>query len=432
METLSPEESSQELQTPSSQEDLTPSQEEPTPSPQEVPLVEQQDGGNPGLHCSSSTESSLHAHSEEIEDQHGAREQTEECRAGIDEWEVEGCEEKREDGSESYKDDKQEEHTQVGKNSIANADNSKGSKKTSRRSGPIRVDVPPFAEFSRQPLTIPNFQPQPFSEPLRGYPMELKSGSFHLTSTSCPSVGTDMRPEGRSGAESCEETFPDSCSETCSTPYPSVSESCPKFYPVTPTESDRELYHSPQTEWYQEHSEEQQSFVNHEISPSEANSQINLNEELRPRGSVGSRLHHYDEHSGDEASSPDKGRSKVWRRSVEQECSELRREQFEGHTNLPMLDKAEKPEHDSVEDKPHAVEESADLSDDAISLAIKDIKEAIEEVKTKTVRSPYTPDKPTEPVWVMRRDVSPVEEYKLHSPSQSPPQLNSPQSTVRF
>ncbi|XP_077457145.1 amyloid-beta A4 precursor protein-binding family A member 1 [Stigmatopora argus] len=40
-----------------------------------------------------------------------------------------------------------------------------------------------------------------------------------------------------------------------------------------------------------------------------------------------------------------------------------------------------------------------------ISLAIKDIREAIEEVKTRTVRSPYTPDEPKEPIWVMRQDL---------------------------
>ncbi|XP_045436093.1 amyloid-beta A4 precursor protein-binding family A member 1 isoform X4 [Pipistrellus kuhlii] len=45
---------------------------------------------------------------------------------------------------------------------------------------------------------------------------------------------------------------------------------------------------------------------------------------------------------------------------------------------------------------------------DAISLAIKDIKEAIEEVKTRTIRSPYTPDEPKEPIWVMRQDISPT------------------------
>ncbi|XP_042343421.1 amyloid-beta A4 precursor protein-binding family A member 1 [Plectropomus leopardus] len=50
---------------------------------------------------------------------------------------------------------------------------------------------------------------------------------------------------------------------------------------------------------------------------------------------------------------------------------------------------------------------------DAISLAIKDIKEAIEEVKTRTVRSPYTPDEPKEPIWVMRQDLSPTAECEL-------------------
>ncbi|KAG9331487.1 hypothetical protein JZ751_018888 [Albula glossodonta] len=53
---------------------------------------------------------------------------------------------------------------------------------------------------------------------------------------------------------------------------------------------------------------------------------------------------------------------------------------------------------------------------DAISLAIKDIKEAIEEVKTRTVRSPYTPDEPTEPIWVMRQDLSPTGECDLQPP----------------
>ncbi|XP_072309188.1 amyloid-beta A4 precursor protein-binding family A member 1-like [Eucyclogobius newberryi] len=47
---------------------------------------------------------------------------------------------------------------------------------------------------------------------------------------------------------------------------------------------------------------------------------------------------------------------------------------------------------------------------DAISLAIRGIKEAIEEVKTRAVRSPYTPDQPVEPVWVMRQESSPTEE----------------------
>lgn len=425
MDTLSPEESSQEMLTPSSQEDLTPPQEEPTPSPQEVPPAEDQNGSIPGLHCSSSTESSLHAHSEQTEDQHREREQTEECEGETGELKVERCQE----NTKSQNEAEQEEQHQVEKDSMAITGSSKGSKKTSRRSGPIRVDVPPFAEFPRQPLPVPNFQSQPFTEPLRGFPVELKSGPVHLPSTS----STDMRSECQSGAESYEETFSDSSTEACSTSYPPVFESCPKFYPVTPTESDQDLYHSPQTGWYQKHSEEQHSFEkNPDMSTIEANPWISVHEDQRPWGSVGSRLHHYDEHSGDESRSPDRGRSKVWRHNVEEECSDIRTGQCEVCPHFPVMDREEKPDDDSGEDRPHAMQEPANTSGDAISLAIRDIKEAIEEVKTKTVRSPYTPDKPKEPVWVKRREVSPVEEHQPQccSPPQSPSQLPSPQNMV--
>ncbi|XP_049626893.1 amyloid-beta A4 precursor protein-binding family A member 1 isoform X2 [Suncus etruscus] len=54
---------------------------------------------------------------------------------------------------------------------------------------------------------------------------------------------------------------------------------------------------------------------------------------------------------------------------------------------------------------------------DAISLAIKDIKEAIEEVKTRTIRSPYTPDEPKEPIWVMRQDISPTRDCEDQRPA---------------
>ncbi|CAI5685834.1 unnamed protein product [Oreochromis niloticus] len=62
--------------------------------------------------------------------------------------------------------------------------------------------------------------------------------------------------------------------------------------------------------------------------------------------------------------------------------------------------------------EPVAVRNSVEKRD-AISLAIKDIKEAIEEVKNRTVRSPYTPDEPKEPIWVMRQDLSPTAECDL-------------------
>ncbi|XP_034055148.1 amyloid-beta A4 precursor protein-binding family A member 1 [Gymnodraco acuticeps] len=87
----------------------------------------------------------------------------------------------------------------------------------------------------------------------------------------------------------------------------------------------------------------------------------------------------------------------------------------------------------SPSEEPVAVRNSQDKRD-AISLAIKDIKEAIEEVKTRTVRSPYTPDEPKEPIWVMRQDLSPTAECDLQpslggdspgSDSPSPPGAES-------
>uniref|UniRef100_A0A8P4KK99 Amyloid beta protein binding family A member 1 n=1 Tax=Dicentrarchus labrax TaxID=13489 RepID=A0A8P4KK99_DICLA len=69
----------------------------------------------------------------------------------------------------------------------------------------------------------------------------------------------------------------------------------------------------------------------------------------------------------------------------------------------------------SPSEEPVAVRNSQEKRD-AISLAIKDIKEAIEEVKNRTVRSPYTPDEPKEPIWVMRQDLSPTAECDLQPP----------------
>ncbi len=66
----------------------------------------------------------------------------------------------------------------------------------------------------------------------------------------------------------------------------------------------------------------------------------------------------------------------------------------------------------SPSEEPVAIRNSQEKRD-AISLAIKDIKEAIEEVKNRTVRSPYTPDEPKEPIWVMRQDLSPTAECDL-------------------
>ena len=67
---------------------------------------------------------------------------------------------------------------------------------------------------------------------------------------------------------------------------------------------------------------------------------------------------------------------------------------------------------------------------DASSLAIKG---AIEEVKTGAMCSPYTPDEPREPIWVMRQDVSPTRDCDDQRPvdGDSPsPSSSSPMGAV--
>ncbi|KAG8595735.1 hypothetical protein GDO81_001606 [Engystomops pustulosus] len=156
---------------------------------------------------------------------------------------------------------------------------------------------------------------------------------------------------------------------------------------------------------------------------------------------LGARLHHYDERSDGESDSPEKEAefapyprmdSYEQEEDIDQIVAEVKQSM-----SSQSLDKA-------AEDMPEA-EQSMDLPDhskvgghvtngnlssasktaanavemvqryskekrDAISLAIKDIKEAIEEVKTRTIRSPYTPDEPKEPIWVMRQDISPTKD----------------------
>ncbi|XP_070780824.1 amyloid-beta A4 precursor protein-binding family A member 1-like isoform X2 [Enoplosus armatus] len=135
--------------------------------------------------------------------------------------------------------------------------------------------------------------------------------------------------------------------------------------------------------------------------------------------SVGCRLHHYDGQSDGEGDSTDQSPIPKSRRQAPR--------QAETQAQSPLSGQSSSGE--TLEDRNTVClqgEEGTGGSGDAISLAIKDIKEAIEEVKTKTVRSPYTPDQPVAPIWVMRQEVSPTEDvYPLqttsspHSPSQS-------------
>ncbi|KAM9391767.1 amyloid-beta A4 precursor protein-binding family A member 1 [Pholidichthys leucotaenia] len=168
---------------------------------------------------------------------------------------------------------------------------------------------------------------------------------------------------------------------------------------------------------------------------------------------VGSRLRHYDERSDGESDSPEKEAefapypradscdqeedidsivAEVKESLSSQSLDHPPEDTIEEENELQQQEEKPQPEINSENncssinrgmsgrqqagtpsEEPVAGRNSQDKRD-AISLAIKDIKEAIEEVKTRTVRSPYTPDEPKEPIWVMRQDLSPTTECDLH------------------
>ncbi|XP_073399817.1 amyloid-beta A4 precursor protein-binding family A member 1 isoform X2 [Dendrobates tinctorius] len=157
---------------------------------------------------------------------------------------------------------------------------------------------------------------------------------------------------------------------------------------------------------------------------------------------LGARLHHYDERSDGESDSPEKEAefapyprmdSYEQEEDIDQIVAEVKQSMSsqsldKAAEDMPEAEQSiDHPEHSKVggghvtngnlssasKTAANAVEMVQRYSKekrDAISLAIKDIKEAIEEVKTRTVRSPYTPDEPKEPIWVMRQDISPTKD----------------------
>ncbi|XP_065140160.1 amyloid-beta A4 precursor protein-binding family A member 1 isoform X1 [Paramisgurnus dabryanus] len=177
---------------------------------------------------------------------------------------------------------------------------------------------------------------------------------------------------------------------------------------------------------------------------------------------VGSRLHHYDERSDGESDSPEKeaefapyprADSCEQDEDIDQIVAEVKESLSSQSLERVAMgldndgeEEVEWPESEQTEEvKPSEPESEGEVREnplrspseestpvrssrekrDAISLAIKDIKEAIEEVKTRTVRSPYTPDEPKEPVWVMRQDLSPTAESDM----QPSPGADSPGSS---
>uniref|UniRef100_A0A8D2DP75 Amyloid beta precursor protein binding family A member 1 n=1 Tax=Sciurus vulgaris TaxID=55149 RepID=A0A8D2DP75_SCIVU len=187
---------------------------------------------------------------------------------------------------------------------------------------------------------------------------------------------------------------------------------------------------------------------------------------------LGARLHHYDERSDGESDSPEKEAefapyprmdSYEQEEDIDQIVAEVKQSM-----SSQSLDKASEDMPEAEQDLERAPTPGGGRPDspglqapagqqraagtagsgeagqryskekrDAISLAIKDIKEAIEEVKTRTIRSPYTPDEPKEPIWVMRQDISPTRDCDDQrpvdgdspSPGSSSPWVQSHSST---
>ncbi|XP_074934021.1 amyloid-beta A4 precursor protein-binding family A member 1-like isoform X2 [Phalacrocorax aristotelis] len=167
---------------------------------------------------------------------------------------------------------------------------------------------------------------------------------------------------------------------------------------------------------------------------------------------LGARLHHYDERSDGESDSPEKEAefalypqmdSYEQEEDIDKIVAEVKQSmssQSLGKAAEDMLEAEQSLEHApgrghesrgqlsagsrATANSEETVQRCRKEKRDAISLAIKDIKEAIEEVKTRTVRSPYTPDEPKEPIWVMRQDISPTrdcdDQRPLHGDSLSP------------
>ncbi|XP_041666385.1 amyloid-beta A4 precursor protein-binding family A member 1-like [Cheilinus undulatus] len=263
----------------------------------------------------------------------------------------------------------------------------------------------------------------------------------------------------------------DECSESCSlSQFTSGSESYPKTYADFYSESHQKSYQEPMYESYQEPKSHPNSFpeplktsypeshreprrqTRWRVEPNESRQepfsshrQENVQKGAPPsptKGShyaprqgrdrvshhspldrsVGCRLHHYDGQSDGEGDGGNRSPVPKNRRQTQRAGENQAKTQSSGQSSSGDT-------HEERNTVGNQGEESVRGSGDAISLAIKDIKEAIEEVKIKAVRSPYTPDQPVEPIWVMRQESSPTEDlYPLqttaghsspHSPTQS-------------
>ncbi|XP_070844691.1 amyloid-beta A4 precursor protein-binding family A member 1-like [Chaetodon trifascialis] len=309
---------------------------------------------------------------------------------------------------------------------------------------PSSPDVPPFPQldhFSEET----SFSPLPDSDMLPEEEEEEEDDDEEDCSESC----------SLSHSTSCSESYPKTYADFYSEShqksytkhvYDSYSEpkSHPNSFPEPLKTSYPELHREPcrQSGWRTESNEAQQGsrqepFTSHRhenvqkgVPSSPTKGSHYAPRKGRDRGShhspldrsVGCRLHHYDGQSDGEGDSADQSPVPRSHRQAPKQAATQAKSPLSGQSSSGEA----QAEGNTV--GPQGEEGTRD-SGDAISLAIKDIKEAIEEVKTKTIRSPYTPDKPVEPIWVMRQEVSPTEDvYPLPTTAGHSSPHSSPQS----
>ncbi|XP_030623759.1 amyloid-beta A4 precursor protein-binding family A member 1 [Chanos chanos] len=401
------------------------------PQVNEEPAAEEEKD-SPGLLRSASTESSFNTHTDQAEDQQGEREdegereekqnEDEECLEGKDQWEE--CEEP---GKECHsKEDQCSEDQDVHSNDWQS---------DSQDVAISTPNVPPLTAAVHQSLTMATKQPsQSLSEPLNQYKAELREDIFHMNSTGYTAMKSDMVVNSASRTQSYHEIHSESSPVAFPVSYAEPNSEFstahyPELYNDFSPEPHRESFTVPLTEPYQYPTEEQNAY---EMRMPHHKVELQPSTQVHPKqsNSVGSRLHHYNDQSGDEDDTPGGGRVRIRKSISSHSVGQVplsQEKKPEGAYTLPRQHRAGKLQDEHVERRarptsltPNPLEDSCGKPrGDAISLAIRDIKEAIQEVKTKTVRSPYTPDKPKEPVWVMRQDVTPVEESHPQSPLQT-------------
>ncbi|XP_067289173.1 amyloid-beta A4 precursor protein-binding family A member 1 isoform X2 [Pseudorasbora parva] len=393
-EALSPEDSSQELM---------------TPSPQDEAITDRLVGNSPDLSHSSDTQI----------DRDTDPEQPKSSMEQLDQ-KVQ-CEESKFGEEELVKENKEEEDysRQTHEQDYVPPKITSKCRPESKRTSPLRVDVPPFATSPHQMMNKPFFQsPRTFPETLQSYISDPKPYPTNFN-TGCTYTNKDKGIDSpMTNVEDHQDDLSDSSPEACTDSYPDE----------TSAEYQTESYQCNLTDPNQVLDGPQMYERNQSMTMDECDDQCDPQDDIDLLNSVGSRLHFYDEQSGDEAGSSGRSRAQVRKTSSSTSLSQEvhpQEETSETTSSDLQVEVVERPDNS----------ESCRATGDAVSLAIKDIREAIEEVKTKTVRSPYTPDKITEPVWVMRQDVSPVEENhpqlhpQIHSYPQSPcqPSQSSPQ-----